>query len=235
MTRDFSSRIVPAQEGYDRWSALYDVEDNPLITLDDEHVRHALGRLDGLQVLDLGCGTGRHALSLARAGAHVTAVDFSEGMLRQARSKPEADKVRFVEHDISSRLPFENGAFDRVLCCLALEHIADLRAVFSEMKRLCHREGLIVVSDMHPAMWLKGVSAHFHDPETGQDIRPASVGNQISDYVMGALGVGLMIERIAEFAVTEELASRSSRAAKHVGWPLLLLMTLRPAAEVQAG
>ena len=69
------------KSGYDRWSEVYDHDLNPLVALEEPVVREALGPVDGLDVLDLGCGTGRHALWLAGAGARVTAVDFSEGML----------------------------------------------------------------------------------------------------------------------------------------------------------
>jgi malonyl-CoA O-methyltransferase len=230
--------VIPAREGYDRWSQIYDSEDNPLIALEQQHIQAALGPVAGLRILDLGCGTGRHTLLLARAGADVTGVDFSAGMLDQARRKPGAERVRFVHHDITARLPFGDGEFDLVLCALALEHVRELGAVFGEMRRLIREPerrrpagrpaGRIVISEMHPAMWLRGVSAHFHDPETGRDIRPASAGNQISDYVMAAVESGLAIERLAEFSIDEALVARSPRAAKHLGWPLLLLMTLRP-------
>ena len=53
-------------------------------------MRDALGDVRGRRVLDLGCGTGRHAIPLAAAGAVVTAVDFSEQMLAAARRKPGA-------------------------------------------------------------------------------------------------------------------------------------------------
>jgi len=220
--------VVPAQEGYDLWAEIYDSEDNPLIALEQEQIRAVLGPVAGLRILDLGCGTGRHSLPLAHAGAEVTGVDFSARMLDQARRKPGADRVRFLRHDIHSHLPFGDSEFDRVLCALALEHVRDLRAVFGEMRRVTRPAGRVIVSEMHPAMWLRGVSAHFHDPNTGRDIRPASAGNQISDYVMAAIDVGLTIEHIAEFSIDEDLVKRSPRAAKHLGWPLLLLMTLRP-------
>src|SRR5207249_12248855 len=56
--------------------------------------------------------------------------------------------------------------FDRVLCCLVLDHISDLAGVFSEMRRVCRPDGSVVVSIMHPAMMLKGVQARFTDPRT---------------------------------------------------------------------
>lgn len=73
--------------GYDRWAAVYDHDGNPLQALEGPVVRAAVGDVRGLKVLDLGCGTGRHALWLAAAGAHVTGVDFSEGMLAEARGR----------------------------------------------------------------------------------------------------------------------------------------------------
>jgi 2-polyprenyl-3-methyl-5-hydroxy-6-metoxy-1,4-benzoquinol methylase len=62
---------------YDRWAQVYDHDGNPLIALEDPAVRDATGDVHGLAVLDLGCGTGRHAVWMATAGAQVTAVDFS--------------------------------------------------------------------------------------------------------------------------------------------------------------
>src|SRR5262245_11398300 len=103
------------QDGYDRWAAVYDHDGNPLVALEGPVVRAALGDVRGLAVLDLGCGTGRHALWLAAEGAAVTAVDFSEGMLAEARSKPGADAVRWLAHDLHQPLPFAGAEFDRVV------------------------------------------------------------------------------------------------------------------------
>jgi len=71
--------------GYDRWSAVYDHDGNPLVALGEPVVRGTLDDVRDRAALDLGCGTGRHALWLAARGAAVTAVDFSEGMLAEAR------------------------------------------------------------------------------------------------------------------------------------------------------
>jgi len=52
---------------------------------------------DWSSTADIGCGTGRHAIRLAAAaGAKVTALDFSEGMLERARAKPGADAVKVI-------------------------------------------------------------------------------------------------------------------------------------------
>jgi SAM-dependent methyltransferase len=219
---------LPTREGYDRWAAIYDAEDNPLVLLEEQHLAPLLGDVRGLDVVDLGCGTGRHAVRLAAAGARVTAVDFSDGMVAKARGKPGWDRVRFVAHDLTQTLPFAEQSFDRVLSCLVLDHIGDLAAFFSQCRRVCRGDGFVLVSVFHPAMMLRGIQARFIDPEAGRDVRPASHGNQVSDYVMGVLRSGLRLEHMSEHAVDDALAARSPRVAKYLGWPLLLLMRLRP-------
>jgi malonyl-CoA O-methyltransferase len=220
---------LPTDAGYDRWSDIYDEEDNPLILLESDLLPPLLGDLSDLDIVDLGCGTGRQSLRMASMGARVTAVDFSEGMLAKALRKPGRGEISFLKADLGGRFPFRDQAFDRVVSCLVLDHISDTPRFFAEAKRLCRPGACIVLTVMHPAMILHGVEAHFHDPETGQEIWPASTGNQISDYVMAAASAGLLVDHMSEHVITDDLAVRSPRAGKHVGWPLLLMMVLRPA------
>jgi malonyl-CoA O-methyltransferase len=212
--------------GYDRWADIYDHEGNPLIAIEEPVVQGALGDVRGLAVLDLGCGTGRHALWLAQAGARVTAVDFSEGMLEQARRKRGADAVRFLAHDLLRPLPFPDHAFDRVVSGLVLEHLADLDAFFAEVRRVLRPGGRAVVSAMHPAMFLKGVRARFTDPSTGAKVQPGSVDHSLGDFVMAAVRAGLRLEDVVERAPDEALAARYPRAERYVGWPMLVVLRL---------
>ena len=55
-----------------------------------------LGLAPGATVLDVGCGTGRHAVELARRSYAVTGLDLSAGMLEQARKKADAAGVELV-------------------------------------------------------------------------------------------------------------------------------------------
>ena len=220
---------LSTREGYDRWAATYDSDGNPLVVLEEPLFDFLLGDVHGLRVLDVGCGTGRHAIRLAWAGAVVHGVDFSAGMLGQARAKPGADRVTFHTHDLSAPLPFGDGAFDRVVSGLVLEHISDLVGHFREMRRVCRPNGFAVVSAMHPAMMLRGVQARFHDAATGAEIRPASHPHQISDFVMAAIRAGFTPDHLSEHAVDDTLAQRLERARRYVGWSMLFLMRLRPA------
>jgi malonyl-CoA O-methyltransferase len=219
---------LPTREGYDLWAEIYDDEANPLVLLEEPLVERLLGEVRGLAVLDVGCGTGRHAVRLAQAGAHVTGLDFSRGMLAKARAKAGAEKVDFREHDLGAPLPFEDASFDRVLACLVLDHVFELAAFFSELRRVCRPDGCVVASVLHPAMLLRGVQARFHEPDTGRVIQPRSAPNRISDYVMGALAGGLRLLEISEHDVDERLVGLTGRAERYLGWPLLLLLKLSP-------
>jgi malonyl-CoA O-methyltransferase len=212
--------------GYDRWAAIYDEERNPLVGLEEPLVREVLGDVSGLGVLDLGCGTGRHALWLAAAGATVTAVDFSPGMMEKARSKPGAEKVRFLAHDLHQRLPFADASFDRVVSGLVLEHLGDLDGFFAEAHRVLRPGGRAVVSGMHPAMFLKGVQARFVDPETGEKVQPGSFPHSIGDLVMAALRARFTLEAIDERAPDRDFAASYPRAEKYVDWPMLVVLRL---------
>ena len=97
--------LANVRRGYDRWAGIYDHDSNPLVALEETYVRKAMGSVRGQVALDLGCGTGRHAFWLAEAGASVTALDFSDGMLREAHQKPGAEAIRFVLHDLNDPLP----------------------------------------------------------------------------------------------------------------------------------
>ena len=223
MSDDLSS----VRDGYDRWAAVYDHDGNPLQGLEEPVVRSAVGDARGLEVLDLGCGTGRHALWLGTIGAKVTAVDFSEGMLAEAKRKPGAERVQWMAHDLHTPLPFADGTFDLVVSGLVLEHLHELDGFFAEARRVLKAGGRAVVSAMHPAMFLRGTQARFTDPESGELVQPGSVPHSVSSFVMAALRAGFQLDAVNEYAPDESFATRYPRAVKYIGWPMLVVLIAR--------
>jgi SAM-dependent methyltransferase len=93
------------------------------------------------RLLDVGCGTGGVAASLADA-ARVVAVDRSVLALGHARRRG----VRALAASDGDRLPFASGAFDVIIMLDVLEHFADERALLTEVRRCLRPSGALVVS-----------------------------------------------------------------------------------------
>ena len=103
----------------------------------------------GSRVLDVGTGTGRAALALAKRGAVATGVDASDEMLAVARRRAvdAGANVEFRSGDVHS-LPFEPRSFDTVVCLRVLMHTPDWRKALAELCRVADRR---VVFD-YPAL-----------------------------------------------------------------------------------
>jgi 2-polyprenyl-3-methyl-5-hydroxy-6-metoxy-1,4-benzoquinol methylase len=67
------------------------------------------------RILDIGCGTGRHAIELARRGYHVTGFDLSEGQLRRAREKAAAAGVAVEFQRRDATHPHFVGQFEAAI------------------------------------------------------------------------------------------------------------------------
>jgi ubiquinone/menaquinone biosynthesis C-methylase UbiE len=137
---------------YDRFARVYsdDAEHNAFNALYErpESLR-LIGDVAGLKVLDAGCGSGAHAAALAAGGAIVTGIDHSNGMLALARERLGRG-IELIQADLAARLPFGDGAFDRVLSALTLHYIEDWSVPLREFRRVLVPGGKLVISTHHP-------------------------------------------------------------------------------------
>jgi len=103
----------------------------------DEVMASFLGPLGGRAVLDVGTGTGRAAIGLARRGARVTGIDASAEMLRVARERAAAGGVDVTfEVGDAHRLTFANRAFHAAVSLRVLMHTPDWRQCLAELCRV---------------------------------------------------------------------------------------------------
>jgi len=91
----------------------------------------------GLKVLDLGCAGGFMAEALARKGAHVSGIDPAEDAVAAARAHASAENLSIdYRVGVGEALPYEDAAFDAVVCVDVLEHVSDLGQVLAEIRRV---------------------------------------------------------------------------------------------------
>ena len=109
-------------------------------------------RLPITSAVDVGTGTGRHALSLARRGIKVTAIDLSPEMLSvaQAAVKREGLPIDFRRADMGERLPCARESADLVICARTLCHVSNLRRAVKEFYRVVRPGGFVLITDIHP-------------------------------------------------------------------------------------
>lgn len=127
-------RSLEGLEGAPEWPAL----------------RALLPPLEGLRVLDLGCGFGWFARWAHNAGAgSVVGVDVSKRMLERAHRSASGEVVRYLRADLE-RLPLACGRFDLVFSSLALHYLKDYEALCGYIRRLLTPGGHLVFSVEHP-------------------------------------------------------------------------------------
>jgi SAM-dependent methyltransferase len=126
---------------------------NPWVT-DEERIRRlvAAAHLTGSErVLDIATGPGYIAEAFAGSALEVVGVDLTDAMLAIAKERTKErgiSNVSFRAAD-AENLPFENGAFDVVVCRLALHHLLKPLQVLCEMVRVCRAGGTVVVEDIY--------------------------------------------------------------------------------------
>ena len=110
-------------------------------------VMKLIGPLEGKNILDVGCGTGRGVVQFGQYAASAVGSDYSLDMLSYAKQKvTEKSNCAFVRA-IAQQLPFPGASFD-VVTALNFLHLFDVgtqRAMIAEMKRVVRPGGIIVL------------------------------------------------------------------------------------------
>jgi ubiquinone/menaquinone biosynthesis C-methylase UbiE len=185
------------QKAYNEWSETYDTDQNLTRDLDEKVTRETLANLRFDSILEIGCGTGKNTTFLAQVGAHVHALDFSEGMIEKAREKVKAENVKFSVADLTQKWPCENRSYDLIVCNLVLEHLADLSFIFSEALRVLEEQGRFLVNELHPFRQYEGKKARFDT--RGEVTEITAFVHHISDFLNAASKNELRLVKLNEW------------------------------------
>jgi ubiquinone/menaquinone biosynthesis C-methylase UbiE len=101
-------------------------------------------------VLDVACGPGLVACSLAEVARHVTGLDLTPAMIEQARERQRSRGLTNLTWLVGDAvpLPFPDAAFSAVVTRYSFHHFLDPKAVLAEMLRVCRPGGRVAVIDV---------------------------------------------------------------------------------------
>jgi len=233
------------------WHRNYGENDPSRRYLLDPVIMEVLGDVRGKQILDAGCGDGYLSRKLARAGAAVTGVEFSAGMLGFALLGQKTDPLPITYHHGNiSRMPFLPGAsFDVAVTNNVIQDTADYEAAFREFNRVLKPGGTYLHIENHPCFtmpvfgWVKDeqgnrlykkVDRYFErgpfitpwGPRSGME--PSVYWHRtLADVMNSLISAGFRIARVIEPEITESVVAAHPFMADELRVPDFLALVCR--------
>lgn len=219
-----NSKLGFKSELYSKYAQQYDiaVQDNIYNALLERPSLQALiGSTAGLDVIDLGCGSGIYAKRfVAESAKSVTCLDISAEMIGLVKAKL-GNRVKAYAQNLSLGLPEElSDSADVIVCPLVLHYIEDLNVVFQEIYRVLKPQGHMVFSTHHPfADFRFSESGNYYERELlnqqwntiGEPVAVTFYRRSLGEITNAITSAGLVITQLSEGEVAEEVKELSPK------------------------
>ncbi len=184
---------------YNRIAPLYDLMESLVERAGYSKWRQLLWRkAEGTRILEVGVGTGKN-FPFYPADAEITAIDFSEKMLKRAKHKASRQKVKvhLQQMDVQ-HLQFEDNTFDTVVATFVFCSVPDPARGLVEVERVCKPGGKVVLlehvlSANRILGWLMNLASPLVARMVGANINRRTVENVNSS--------GLIVEQVTDLGV----------------------------------
>src|SRR5664279_316683 len=142
-------RTLSARRDFSLWSRAYDETPNPMLSLEERFLSPILPPLGELDIVDVGCGTGRWLRRMAsQSPRSLSGVDPSPEMLERAQDKVK-HKASLLLGDATS-LPMANQSGDIIIASFVASYVANIENFAAEVKRVARPGCQVFISDLHP-------------------------------------------------------------------------------------
>lgn len=195
---------VSIKEAYKHWASRYEQDLPYLFESESEKVIPLLGNVKNKKILDLGCGTGRYSIPLAKKGAIVTAVDFSKEMLAVAKKNAKNVKINFKQFDLKKGFP--KGNYDIILCMLVLGHFKNIKPIIKNISKSLKAGGICIISTFHPQ---KEGGKFALVQSLGLDARKYRQSKK--QYMKAIKNAGLSLEKILEIKFSRKAILKAKK------------------------
>ena len=140
------------------------------------------GQLKAKTTLEVGSGTGFWLNLLHQVTPRLYGLDFSAGMISQARKQPAPIKLT---RGTAIQLPYQSGTFDLLYCVDAIHHFGDHRAFIAEAFRVLKKGGALAVlgHDPHEAGEDSWYIYNYFEDVYDTDLRRYPSGKSVMDWM----------------------------------------------------
>jgi cytosine/adenosine deaminase-related metal-dependent hydrolase/ubiquinone/menaquinone biosynthesis C-methylase UbiE len=209
---NISVASLPGQtmKAFALWAEVYDHQPNPFLSVEERYAEQLLGEVEGRDVLDVGCGTGRWLKLIAPRGPRqLIGIDSSSAMLDRAQTKlGGAADIRLGD---CCGLPLLTSSIDIVIASFVLSYLESLENFAAELRRVTRPGGRVLVTDLHPQTtsscgWKRGFRSKSGSVELRTHYRT------LQEIIDGFGSVGFRANSILEpsFGVPEEAMLRNA-------------------------
>lgn len=236
--KDIKGDLMKKNLAYDAYEELADLYASLIDTkphnayYDRPAVQSLIGSVEGMKILDIGCGPGVYAEWLAARGAIVTAVDASDKMVEHAKKRVKG-KVEVLKADMEEPLDFfADETFDGVLSALAITYVKDHSRLFGEINRVTKKGGWFVFSTEHPFFAYRyfGIKNYFETRRVccdwdgfGKTVNMPSYYHSLGSISEALSENGFVIEKILEPKPTEKFKEADGHSfEKLMNFPLFI-------------
>ncbi len=210
-----------------------------MLSLEERYLGRLLPPVEGRDVLDLGCGTGRWLEKLAAGSPRsLTGLDASPEMLAHAERKL-AGRATLLRADCDPP-PMARRSADLILCSFVLSYLRDLALFIERIRRIARRDSDIFVTDLHPETQAKfGWRRGFRDGTMQVDIQTEqrSLDTVVHAFERQGFDALLLVESCfgqREFEILER-AGKASTGDQFRSDPAIYILQFRPAPFRVAG
>lgn len=124
------------------------------------------------KILDAGCGTGNLEVLISKQcpNTSITALDFSEEMLKRAVKKNKGGEISFRQSNLDNCIPLNKDCFDKIICINSLYNLQHPKNALKELARVLKNDGVIILvtprKGSSPTMILK---SHRHKNDSDEN------------------------------------------------------------------
>jgi ubiquinone/menaquinone biosynthesis C-methylase UbiE len=192
---------------YEMWADIYEKEtDNLMLYFDRILFEQFISNVNlrNKIILDFGCGTGRYWNDLLmRVPAKIIGCDISGSMINKLKLKFPDAETHILRNNYLKFL--DDNSVDFIISTLVIAHIKDVEEVFKEWDRALSKDGVIFITDFHPAALERGAKRTFN--KNGKTITIKNYIHTLEklDRIFSSLGFELkgVNERIIDESVKE--------------------------------